>query len=226
MYIIILLYLCASMVEAVKYYGIMPAVKQYNTVQAHAMSASDNNIELESIFMTSDYNVHNGTDFLEDAGIFNTTFKEFFTQSSIKPSVDRFNARAAVDGGCSHGRIEDHLSQNKIKWICRGMAATAVGSVNTVSAIIDSKACNDASTGQPIPQCKTIVTFVSAAGQYISGSTVNEVCPDFMSLFVKCDGTGAYAQMNNGKGEASAVNTQKDKKCGGVSGPCTVINGQ
>ena len=226
MYVITLLCLCASMVEAVKYYGIMPAAKQYNTVQAHAMSTSDNDIELESIFMTSENDAHNGTDFLEDAGIFNTTFEEFFAQSLMRPSDNKLDTRAAIDGGCSHGRIEDHLSQTKIKWICRGMAATAVGSVNTVSAIIDSKACNDASTGQPIPQCKTIVTFVSAAGQYISGSTVNEVCPDFMSLFVKCDGTGAYAQMNNGKGEASAVNTQKDRKCGGISGPCTAINGQ
>lgn len=225
-YIIALLCLWTSLVHAVKYYGMAPVEHVHSAISEHATKLSEDGLELTSMFTTTDFNEHDGCDFLSDAGVFNITLKDFSSLLNNGPEKHKLERKASKNLGCTaNGRIEDKIGDGGTKAACGALAGVAGKATMAVSEVITSKLCVEAGTGHPIETCKTIVSWVLDSGAGFNGIEVNNYCPDFLSYFVKqCDGKGASGTVDSGSIRVSAINTQKDRTCDSVSGTCTAVS--
>lgn len=214
MHLTTLVCFCISATNAVKHYGMVPSVDMHNTIQEHAMKFLETDMELVSVFTANNHDVHNGTDFLSDIGIYNQTINDIFASAIHSFDESPIKARNPVNGKCEgHGNIHDNLNDDQINLICGTLAGGAGQAVNTIIEVVESKVCTEAGTGHPLPSCKTIVGFIRGSGQGFTTIEVNNYCPAFLSLFVGCKGNNAKAYAENRGIEMTAFNTQKDYNC-------------
>lgn len=94
--------------------------------------------------------------------------------------------------------------------MCGGLAGAEAQSVSAIIEAMESKVCTEASTGYPLPYCKTIAEFLKGTG---TGFTwVNEFCPDVLGLFVGCKGSNAKAYTENEKRD-DCIQHSEDYNC-------------
>ncbi|CAK48942.1 hypothetical protein An07g05710 [Aspergillus niger] len=213
---------CISAASAVKHYGMDPSEDTRNLIEEHARKLLDNDMRLVSVFTTDYHHTHDGSDFLSsEMGIFNKTISEIFVSSTHGSSESALEVRDNINGKCQgHGRIEDNLSDFQIKMICGAISQAAGGGVSAIIEVIESNLCTEAGTGHPVPSCKTIVGFIKTTSAGFTGLEINNYCPDFMSLFVKCKGSDAKAFAEDKKIEMTAFNSQKDYNCDNAGVKC------
>ncbi|OJJ73112.1 hypothetical protein ASPBRDRAFT_194076 [Aspergillus brasiliensis CBS 101740] len=206
---------CISAASAVKHYGIIPSEDAHNLIEEHAKKLLDNDLRLVSVFTTDYHHTHDGSDFLSsEMGIFNKTVFDIFVSPTDNSSASALEVRDNVNGKCQgHGQIEDHLSDFQIKMICGAISQAAGSGVSAIIEVIESNLCTEAGTGHPVPSCKTIVGFIKNTSAGFTGLEINNYCPDFMSLFVKCKGSDAEGYAENKEIVMTAFNSQKDYNC-------------
>jgi hypothetical protein len=220
----------ACTVSAVKFYGDTPSVNTYTNTKTHLAEPLENNLNLHSVFASSDLAKQNGSDFLADHGILETTLMDLVSQGeglvTGAMSSGILGARDPADQlNCQKGAVVDKISPRNQKRICNALGALVGGGVGGVAALLDNTVCSEASTGHPV-RCHTIVAFTGTAGVVFSSSEINEYCTEYMSANdKKCSSQGIKGDTGNKRASAAVVNTQNDEiKCSGLSGKCTRLS--
>lgn len=223
-------FLFACTVSAVKFYGDTPSVHTYTNTKTNLAEPLENNLILHSVFASSNLAKKNGSDFLADQRILETTLMDLVSQgeglvASAGPS-DSLGARDPADQlNCQKCAVVDKISPRNQKHICNALAGLVGGGVGGVAALLDNPVCSEASTGHPVG-CHTIVAFTGTAGVVFSSSEINEYCTEYLSANdKKCSSQGIKGDTGNKRANVAVVNTQnEDIKCSGLSGKCTRLS--
>ncbi|KAB8275397.1 hypothetical protein BDV30DRAFT_247614 [Aspergillus minisclerotigenes] len=219
----------ACTVSAVKFYGDTPSVAIYTTAMNRLAEPVEDNLSIGSVFVTSDLASKNGSDYLADNGIFDTTLVDFVTQRkgwyAAPVSSIGLDVRAPKDQlNCENNPVVDKISPANQKHICNAVKSLVGGGVAAVSALIDNTVCSERSTGQPV-KCHTIVAFIGTAGVTMTTSEVGDYCSEYLSANdKKCGSQGVTGDTGNKRAYVAVVNTQADDtSCSGLRGKCTEI---
>lgn len=249
MFLLAPFYLFACTVTAMRFYGHTPSTDAYtNTMNRAAESSEDDDLSFGSLFMSTDLASKNGSDFLAQIGILDTTLEEFLTQgkgviastvpstssasssnsaspSSPMPSSSGLSARTPANQlNCQNGAVKDKISLKNQKHICTTIAGLVGSGVQGVTTIIDRTVCSEASTGHPVG-CSTIMAVIDFQGSYLTTSEVSDYCQEYISHNNKeCSSKGVMGDTGNKRAHVAVVNNQADPKCSGIRGKCTEIS--
>lgn len=176
------------------------------------------------MFVTSDLASKNGSDFLAENGIPNTTLMELVTQGKGLSSSGLGSRAPADQLNCQNNPVVDRTSPANQKHICNAVKSLVGGGVAAVSALIDNTVCSEESTGHPV-KCHTIVAFIGTAGVTMSTSEIGDYCTEYLSANdKKCGSLGVGGDTGNKRAHVAVVNTQADDtSCSGLRGKCTEI---
>ena len=220
------LFICLA--NAIKFYGDVPSLEAFNHISnTHAALQNEGgNGSISSVFSTSDPIAHNGSDFLADFGLANTTLDDFINQH--RGPVEIGVADAPGNMKCSGGAVQQKWSTNTISYICGIGAGAALYGQYRVGIIIDNHYCNAVSNGVQV-RCKEIVLLIKlAASPWIAGQAL-AACKSAMNTDnEQCAGEGAEGTVPSDSSVYSLVShTQLDKHCtdNDIGSPCTEING-
>lgn len=223
-------FLFSCTVSALKFYGDTPSVSTYTKTQTHLAEPLEDGLNLHSVFVSSDLAKTNGSDFLADRGIVETTLMDLISQGEGLVTIDTpsgsLESRDSVDQlNCQAGAVVDKISPRNQKRICNALGALVGGGVGSVAALLDNTVCSEEATGHPV-KCHTIVAFAGTAGVIFSSSEINEYCTEYLSANdKKCSSRGIKGDTGNKRASVAVVNTQNDEvKCSGLSGKCTRIS--
>lgn len=250
MFILAPFYLFACTATAMKFYGHTPADEAYiNTMNRLAEPIEDEDLSYSSVFRSDNLASKNGSDFLQELGIHDTTLGEFLfhgkgiymstvpsssitptskimpssthVQSDSRATFNDLTARTPADKlNCEGGAVEDQFSPKQQKRICHIVSNLVGSGVVGVAAIIDSTVCNDANNGHPI-RCSTIVAVIAYNGITLTSNEVNDYCTEYLSANdKKCSSRGISCDTGNKRANVAAVNTQADPNCSGIRGKC------
>ena len=220
------LFICLA--NAIKFYGEVPSLEAFNHISnTHAALQNEGgNRSISSVFSTSDPIAHNGSDFLADFGLANTTLDDFVNQH--RGPVEIGVADASGNMQCSGGAVQQKWTSNQIAVLCTSIAGVASYATTRVSIIIDNHDCWARNNGVHVA-CKELVLFIESGGQYMVANAVDTYCRSVMNTDnEQCNGSGAEGTVPSDSNVYSLVShTQLDKHCtdNDVSPPCTEING-
>ena len=223
-------YLFACSVNAVKFFGDVPSVDSYMSTVNSLMEPVEDDFSIGSLFLSSDLTSRNGSDFLADSGIPDTTLIELVTQgkglytSAVLPSG--LSTRDPADQlNCQNNQVVDKISPKNQKHICNIVKTLVGAGTSAVSVLIDSTVCSERSTGHPV-KCHTIVAFIGFSGVSLSSLEVGDYCTEYLSTNGKtCGGQGVSGDTGNKRAHVAVANTQADNTaCSGLRGKCTEIN--
>ncbi|KAJ5493664.1 hypothetical protein N7463_009751 [Penicillium fimorum] len=188
----------------------------------------EDSLSYGSLFVSSDLAAKNGSDFLAEIGIHDTTLEDFLAKgnamyTNAMPSTG-INPRDPADElNCQHGAVVDKISPKNQKHICNIVKTLVGGSVGAVAAIIENSVCSEASSGHPV-RCRTIVAFTGVAGVTLSTSEVGDYCTEYLSANdKKCSSEGVTGKTGNKRVNAAVTNTQSESHCAGLTGKCKAI---
>lgn len=220
------LFLCTA--TAVKFYGHTLSEDTHTNTMNVLAEALEDSLSYGSLFISSDLATKNGSDFLAENGIPDTTLEEFLAQGNKvylndMPSTG-INARDPADQlNCQHGAVVDKISPKNQKRICNLVKGLVGGGVGAVAALIDSTVCSEASSGHPV-RCHTIVAFTGVAGVTLSTAEVGDYCSEYLSANdKKCSSEGVSGKTGNKRVNAAVTNTQSEPRCSGLTGKCKAI---
>ena len=179
-------YLFACSVAAVKFYGHTPSADVHTDTLNRMAEALEDGLGYGSMFISSDLTSKNGSDFLAEMGISDTTLEEFLAEgsgphastvpsTSASPSDSLRTRDPANQLNCQHNAVEDKISPKNQKHICSSLAGLVVTGVQGVAMLLDSQGCAEASSGHKVV-CKTMVALISGGGGFISGTEVLDYC--------------------------------------------------
>lgn len=228
-------YLFACSVAAVKFYGHTPSADVHTDTLNRMAEALEDELSYGSMFISSDLTSKNGSDFLAEMGISDTTLEEFLSEgsgphastvssASASPSSSLSARDPANQLNCQHNAVEDKISPKNQKLICSSLTGLVVSGVQGVAMLIDSQGCAEASSGHKVA-CKTMVALISGGGGFISGTEVLDYCTAYMSANdKKCSSQGVSGKTSTRNVQAFVTNTQADPKCSDLAGRCKEIS--
>lgn len=222
-YIVTLLCLYMSMVNAVKYYGFVPTPEQHDVLEKSMTDFDYGDREIVSMLGTSNKTGQEVFDFLGSYGIYNRTLEDLFTSSTDETGIEKRNPVAKVI--CDkRGKVTDRLGESVTNHLCNGLAAVLTGAYDTIAAVVHSKKCNERSTGHPTA-CTALVVFVATSGTAFIPLEFKPACPYFLNIFdTECDSAEGEIVAKSRDLKVLKQTGQKDVTCDMIEVPCTEAN--